>query len=102
VLAIARAYGYSALVLGAWGCGAFRNDPQRTATDFRHALEGDLSGAFSEVVFAVTDWSPERSFLGPFRDVFAQPGILTTTLTTKRSDSSGPGYMGRTTDLQNP
>jgi len=71
VLSIARAYGYSALVLGAWGCGAFENDPQCTAVDFRHALEGDYSGAFSEIVFAITDWSPERRFLGPFRDIFA-------------------------------
>src|SRR5271167_1548793 len=74
VLAIARAYGYSALVLGAWGCGAFENDPQRTANDFRQALEGDDSGTFSEIVFAITDWSPERRFLGPFRDVFAADG----------------------------
>ena len=71
VLAIAKAYGHSALVLGAWGCGAFANDPHRTAADFRQALENDFSGAFSDVVFAITDWSPERKFLGPFRDVFA-------------------------------
>jgi uncharacterized protein (TIGR02452 family) len=75
VLSIARSYGYSTLVLGAWGCGAFSNDPQRTALDFRHALEHDCAGAFSDVVFAVTDWSPERRFLGPFRDVFAQSGL---------------------------
>ena len=71
VLAIARAYGHSALVLGAWGCGAFANDAHRTAIDFRHALENEFSGAFSDIVFAITDWSPERRFLGPFRDVFA-------------------------------
>ena len=71
VLAIALAYGHSALVLGAWGCGAFGNDPHRTAMDFRLALENNFNGAFSEIVFAVTDWSPERRFLGPFRDVFA-------------------------------
>lgn len=70
VLAIARAYGHAALVLGAWGCGAFDNDPHRTAIDFRHALEHEFSGAFSDVVFAITDWSPQRRFLGPFRDVF--------------------------------
>lgn len=70
VLAIARAYGHSALVLGAWGCGAFGNDPLRTARDFRDALEGEFAGAFSDVVFAITDWSPERRYLGPFRDVF--------------------------------
>ena len=75
VLAIAGAYGYDALVLGAWGCGAFANDPRRTAADFRQALENAFSGAFSEVVFAITDWSPERKFLGPFRDVFAAHAI---------------------------
>ncbi len=71
VLAIARSYGHSAIVLGAWGCGAFANDPRRTAIDFRQALENDYRGAFSDIVFAITDWSPERKFLGPFRDVFA-------------------------------
>src|SRR5262245_49257025 len=74
VLAIARSYGHSGLVLGAWGCGAFANDPQRTAHDFRQALENDYTGAFSDIVFAITDWSPERKFLGPFRDVFAASG----------------------------
>ncbi len=72
VLSIARAHGYTSLVLGAWGCGAFENDPARTARDFRSALEGEFAGAFAEVVFAVTDWSPERKTLGPFRDVFAE------------------------------
>ncbi|MCA9107692.1 MAG: TIGR02452 family protein [Planctomycetales bacterium] len=71
VLSIARAYGYSELILGAWGCGAFGNDPRRTASDFRNALEGEFAGAFGEVVFAITDWSPERRFLGPYRHVFS-------------------------------
>ena len=71
VLSIARAYGYTELILGAWGCGAFGNDPRRTASDFRGALEGEFDGMFGEVVFAITDWSPERRFLGPFRDVFS-------------------------------
>jgi uncharacterized protein (TIGR02452 family) len=71
VLAMSRAYGHSVLVLGAWGCGAFGNDPHRTARDFRHALEIDFRGAFSDVIFAITDWSPERRFLEPFRTAFA-------------------------------
>lgn len=71
VLAIAHAYGYKALVLGAWGCGAFGNDPHRTARDFRQALENDFDGAFSDIVFAISDFSPERRMLGPFRDAFA-------------------------------
>jgi uncharacterized protein (TIGR02452 family) len=69
VLAVARAFGYESLVLGAWGCGAFGNDPAQTARDFRDALEGPFAGSFSRVLFAITDWSPERRFLGPFRDV---------------------------------
>jgi uncharacterized protein (TIGR02452 family) len=71
VLAIAQAFGYSTLVLGAWGCGAFGNDPRRTALDFRHALENEFRCAFSDIVFAIADWSRERRFLGPFRDAFA-------------------------------
>jgi len=70
VLAIAAAYGYDGLVLGAWGCGAFANDPTRTAGDF-HAALTEFDGAFTEVVFAITDWSPQRRFLGPFREVLS-------------------------------
>ena len=70
VLDIAAARGFEALVLGAWGCGAFGNDPARTAHDFRAALEGPFLGAFREVVFAISDWSPDRRFLAPFRATF--------------------------------
>jgi uncharacterized protein (TIGR02452 family) len=74
VLAVARAYGFDALVLGAWGCGAFRNDPVRVARDFQEALEGEFDGAFRHVTFAITDWSPDRDFLRPFRDAFSLDG----------------------------
>jgi len=70
VYEIASAFDYDALVLGAWGCGAFSNDPQRTAMDFRNILEQEFLGHFSKIIFAVTDWSEERRFLGPFRDTF--------------------------------
>ena len=69
VLQIALAYGYSDLVLGAWGCGAFRNDIRRTARDFRITLK-ELGNVFSDVVFAVTDWSPNRKCLAPFAEAF--------------------------------
>lgn len=70
ILALAEGLGYDALVLGAWGCGAFGNDPDRTARDFLNAIQVDFRGAFSDIIFAIADWSPERKFLGPFRDVF--------------------------------
>ena len=71
VLEIARAYGHSTLVLGAWGCGAFGNDPRRTALDFHGVLAGGYRGAFSDIVFAITDWSTDRRTFGAFRDVFS-------------------------------
>jgi uncharacterized protein (DUF1810 family) len=71
LLAVAAASGYEDLVLGAWGCGAFANDPERTARDFLSALEGEFAGRFNHVVFAITDWSSERNTLGPFRDAFS-------------------------------
>ena len=86
VLAIARAHGHTALVLGAWGCGAFYDDPLRTARDFRAALEGEFAGSFADVVFAIADWSPERQYLGPFRDVFEMDGG-----SARRGSESSPG-----------
>ncbi|MEO1615853.1 MAG: TIGR02452 family protein, partial [Planctomycetota bacterium] len=74
VLAIARAYQYDTLVLGAWGCGVFANDPRQTATDFRRALESDFAGAFNHIVFAIVDWSLNRRFLRPFCEVFSDLG----------------------------
>jgi uncharacterized protein (TIGR02452 family) len=71
LLAVARAYGFDALALGAWDCGAFGNDPVRRARGFRDALEGEFDGAFRHVTFAVTDWSADRRFLRPFRDAFS-------------------------------
>lgn len=71
ILEIASAYEYETIVLGAWGCGAFANDQIRTAIDFRNALDNEFEGHFLNIVFAITDWSPERRFLGSFRDVFS-------------------------------
>lgn len=70
VMEVAAAYSYRTLLLGAWGCGAFGNDPGHTANDFRCALEQEFRGCFAIVEFAITDWSEERKFLGPFRDCF--------------------------------
>lgn len=67
-LSIAQSFGYTELVLGAWGCGAFANSPSQTAKDFKEALEQNYRGAFSKVIFAIADWSPNRQNLAPFRD----------------------------------
>lgn len=71
VLAIAAAEGHRHLVLGAWGCGVFANDPSVVARAFRADLHGAFAGMFDEVVFAVLDWSDERRFIRPFVEAFA-------------------------------
>ncbi|MDI6104157.1 TIGR02452 family protein [Actinoplanes sp. NEAU-A12] len=54
VLTVAAVHGHRRLVLGAWGCGVFRNDPSTVADAFADAL-GAASGWFDHVVFAVMD-----------------------------------------------
>ncbi|MEU6315244.1 TIGR02452 family protein [Streptomyces sp. NPDC047014] len=59
VLEVAALHGYRRLVLGAWGCGVFRNDPAVVAEAFRALLAGRFAGVFDRVVFAVLDRAPE-------------------------------------------
>ncbi|MFW8627916.1 TIGR02452 family protein [Deinococcus sp. ME38] len=60
------------LVLGAWGCGAFRNDPHHVARTFHTLLTtGRHRGAFEEVVFAVFAMPWEETNLHAFEQTFA-------------------------------
>lgn len=67
VLAAAAAEGERHLVLGAWGCGVFRNDPDEVAALFAEALRAPaFAGRFDRVVFAIHDRSPGRTTLAAF------------------------------------
>ncbi len=55
VLSIAVVEGYDTLILGAWGCGVFGNNPTQVAQLFRKHLEGKFLKAFRDVIFAVLD-----------------------------------------------
>ncbi|MFE2411832.1 TIGR02452 family protein [Kitasatospora sp. NPDC059408] len=57
VLAAAARHEVRTLVLGAWGCGVFGNDPADVAEAFEGAL-ARYGAAFERVVFAVWDRSP--------------------------------------------
>lgn len=72
VLAVAARCNYEHLVLGAWGCGVFRNDPEVVAELFSQQLlgEGPYSGAFRSVTFAVLDGTPQESIVRSFRQKF--------------------------------
>jgi uncharacterized protein (TIGR02452 family) len=77
VLSLAVVHGHDVLVLGAWGCGVFANDPDRVAGWFHHHLTGDgtFRGAFRKVVFAVLDRTDDRSMIRPFERHFGSgPG----------------------------
>jgi uncharacterized protein (TIGR02452 family) len=73
VLAVAAAERIDRLILGAWGCGVFRNDPSLVAATFAELLLGDgrFARVFDEVVFAVFDRSQGQPVLGAFHTTFA-------------------------------
>ncbi len=61
VLALARSQGHRRLLLGGWGCGVFRNDPDMVADAFGTWLSSPtFAGDFDDVAFAVFDRSKDR------------------------------------------
>lgn len=71
VLRVAAHRGHRTLVLGAWGCGVFRNDPVEMAEAFAAGLRA-LPGAFERVVFAVYERGGDGPNLRAFRERFEQ------------------------------
>lgn len=74
VLEVAAAYGIGGggggLVLGAWGCGVFQNDPEEVAGVWEDALRFDFRGVFKAVTFAVLDTTPSERVIAPFERRF--------------------------------
>lgn len=70
VLALAAHHDCEVLVLGAWGCGVFRNDPQMVAEVFAELLkpEGRWVKRFARVVFSVLDRSKTQETIGAFQE----------------------------------
>ncbi|MEU6597531.1 TIGR02452 family protein [Streptomyces flaveolus] len=74
VLETAAAHGYRRLVLGAWGCGVFQNDPAQVAGAFRALLGpgGRFARAFEHVVFGVLDRTPGAVVRAAFEQEFPE------------------------------
>ena len=74
LLGLAVHLGVVDLVLGAWGAGVFRNDPESVAEAFEDALDGvDLfSGRFRTVRFSVLDRTRAASNYQAFADAFGE------------------------------
>jgi uncharacterized protein (TIGR02452 family) len=68
VLILAQERGHEVLVLGAWGCGVFQNDPEKVALWFKEALETRFQNGFKRIVFAVYSSNPK--FITPFQRYF--------------------------------
>lgn len=70
VLAIAQDQGHRRLLLGAWGCGVFRNDPVQVASVFRDWLcSPRFAGAFDQADFAIYDTTKDKRVLTAFQSV---------------------------------
>ncbi len=73
VLALGAQRNCDALVLGAWGCGVFQNDPTTVAQVFSEQVGRDAPfwGRFQKVVFAVLDNSAVQATLAAFQERFS-------------------------------
>lgn len=67
---LANRENHKTLVLGAWGCGVFRNDPQEIAGMFKDLLDGEFANCFERIVFAVYDKTTARKIYGAFAEMF--------------------------------
>ena len=72
VLAVAKAQQHEYLLLGAWGCGVFKNEPQQVAKAFADWLaEPKFLGCFKYVCFAVYDPGANKAKLLAFQQQFS-------------------------------
>ena len=68
VLALAKHQKHENLILGAWGCGVFQNDPHMIAELFFEALNESFKDQFRKVIFAI--YSRNEKFIRAFKTVF--------------------------------
>ena len=67
---IANQHQHKTLILGAWGCGVFQNDPQMIARIFNELLKGEFANCFERVIMAIYDKTPTRRVYQAFVEVF--------------------------------
>ena len=58
------------LILGAYGCGVFRNDPKKIAKWWQELLKDSFADTFETVVFAVLDNSSSQACIKAFQEIF--------------------------------
>lgn len=53
ILGFANSCSIKTIILGAWGCGAFKNPPEMVADAFKQVIESKYKHAFNNIVFAI-------------------------------------------------
>lgn len=69
---IANKANHKTLILGAWGCGVFQNDPQMIARIFNELLKGEFENCFECVIMAIYDKTPTQKVYKPFTEIFSK------------------------------
>lgn len=93
VLSVFEIHQHKTLVLGAFGCGVFRNDPAQVATIFRQHLQSDqFKNSFKRIIFAISD--PRMCDI--FQKVFS--GTLQYNLTISTNNPSRRGRKSQQKD----
>ncbi len=75
ILSLAVFQGCEALVLGAWGCGVFKNDPSIVSKIFANLLFSDrlFKGRFQQILFSVLDSTKKENTISAFNDNLRSP-----------------------------
>ncbi|GAB5412116.1 MAG: hypothetical protein ChlgKO_12300 [Chlamydiales bacterium] len=72
----AHKMGMETIVLGAFGCGAFKNPPDAVASIYKEVIDEHFRGVFKKIIFSILDDHTKgrahnpRGNLLPFQDVF--------------------------------
>ena len=73
LLALFAKWGCTDLILGAYGCGVFRNDPEDVARSWQELLDQEGWGHFFETVtFSILERPGKSGNIAPFRRRFSQ------------------------------
>lgn len=76
VLQLAVEKDVDTLILGAWGCGVFRNDPAMVAECFASLLKsGPFANAFDRVIFSIYDRSKSGAVANAFATQFGPAAL---------------------------
>lgn len=70
ILGLALHQNVECLILGAWGCGVFRNETEEVARLFKEVINENYANKFKKIVFAIYDQSANKNNFNKFKTAF--------------------------------